>query len=125
LAVAHGRAGDLDAATTALRRALVLQPQAPEAWSNLGNFRTAGDLAAAVAAHDRAARIAPADAGLHANRGLALMRTAGGGPAAERALRRAVALAPAELGPGLSLCQLAAGRGDAAAALALLGRLAC
>lgn len=125
LAVAHGRSGDVTAAAAALRRALVLQPQAPEAWSNLGNFMTAGDLAAAVAAHARATRIAPADAGLHANRGLALMRTAGGGPGSQRALRRAVALAPAGLGPGLTLCHLIGGAGQGSAALTLLDRLAC
>jgi len=124
LAVAHGRAGDVGAAATALRRALTLQPPAAEAWSNLGNFLTASDLAAAAAAHDRATRIAPADPGLHANRGLALMRTAGGAHGAGRALRRAVALAPASLGHGLTLTHLASAAGDAAGALAVLDRLA-
>lgn len=125
LAVAHGREGDAGSAATALRRALALWPQAPEAWSNLGNFLTASDLAAAAAAHDRATRIVPADPGLHANRGLALMRTAGGARRAEQALRRALALEPAGLGHGLTLCHLAGSAGDTAAALTLLDRLAC
>lgn len=122
LAVAHGRGGDPEAAAAALRRALALQPEAPEAWSNLGNFLTARDLGAAAAAHDRATRIAPADAGLHANRGLALMRRDGGARLAERSLRRATALVPGALAPDLARVQLAAG--DPAASLAILDRLA-
>lgn len=125
LAVAHGRLGETAAATAALRRALTLAPQAPEAASNLGNFLAAGDLPAATLQHRRATLIAPADSGLYVNLGMTLMRGSSGIPPTERAMRRALVLDPSNRPAGLSLYHLSAAAGPAGAATPRLDRLLC
>lgn len=125
LAVAHGRAGALPAAIRSTRRALLLAPAAPEAWSNLGNFLAGDDPAGAVTAHRRATVVSPDDPGLHGNLSLALLRIAGGAPAAERALRRVLALEPGDRAHGMSLYRVLSATGRAPEGLAVLDRLRC
>ncbi|MEQ8398368.1 sulfotransferase [Thalassobaculum sp.] len=125
LAVAHGRLGETAAATDALRRALSLTPNAPEAASNLGNFLAPRDLPRAATSHRRATMMAPYDPGLYVNLGMTLMRNAGTAPGTERALHRAIALDPASQSAGLSLYHLEAVAEHPEGAVLRLDRLRC
>ncbi len=122
-AVAHGRLGETSAAVVALRRALSLAPESPEAASNLGNFLAASDLPAASVQHRRATLIDPVDAGLHVNLGMTLMRSAAGLAATERAMRRALVLNPSNRPADLSLYHLNSADGPSGTAVRRLDRL--
>ncbi|EDP65166.1 hypothetical protein BAL199_01429 [alpha proteobacterium BAL199] len=125
LAVAHGRLGETAAATDALRRALSLTPNAPEAASNLGNFLAPHDWPRAATSHRRATMLTPADPGLYVNLGMTLMREAAAVPATERALHRAIALDPTSQSAGLSLYHLESATEHPEVALTRLDRLRC
>jgi tetratricopeptide (TPR) repeat protein len=94
------RLGRLDAAITAYRQALALQPDYPEALNNLGVALAARDQPGeAAAAHRRAVELRPefAEAQLNLGHALGLLGDLQG---AEAAFRRAFALKPA-LSPAL------------------------
>jgi Flp pilus assembly protein TadD len=123
LGVCLGHAGRWQAARTATRRALSLDPVYPEALANgceleriLGLHASALDLA------DRRLALGAAPWGVHLNRGLCLI-SLGRLAEAEPALAQAVALAPRIANVADLVRHAAAGRPEAEAK-ALLGRFA-
>jgi len=88
------RVGRADAARSAFRRSLELDPTAWRTWSHLGDLRSAsGDAGGAVAAYRRALVHAPPDASLLANLATAHFR-AGRLTEAHRRLEQALDLEP-------------------------------
>lgn len=105
LGIALGRAGQGDEALAALRRALQLKPDLPQAWLALGDHLTAiGDNAAAASAYARHVRhsirdpaLMTAAAALHENRL----------PEAERMLKQHLYHAPTDVAAMRMLAELA------------------
>ncbi|MFO1337329.1 MAG: tetratricopeptide repeat protein [Burkholderiaceae bacterium] len=111
-AVAHFRAGELQAMADACAQALQQSPNQHEALQLMGVARhLLGQHADALAWLDRAATLRPDTAELHVNRG-EVLRALSRWPEAEGALRRALALAPAnvEAWNNLGLVRQARGR---------------
>jgi predicted O-linked N-acetylglucosamine transferase (SPINDLY family) len=87
-------AGRMDEALVALRRAVELKPDLPEAHYNLGAvYRTLGNRDEALAAYRRAAELAPGFAAAHVDVG-SVLRERRDYEDAERSLRTALALQP-------------------------------
>ncbi len=95
LALALAADGQRDATIAAYREMLRHHPSHAQALNNLGlALRDAGTLAEAAERLAEAGRLAPLDAGIHANLGFTLARLPGGSGAAA-AFRRALMLEPA------------------------------
>jgi tetratricopeptide (TPR) repeat protein len=105
-------AQQLDAATTAYRRALEISPRDARIWLNLAAAeRDAGDLSSAIAHYERSLRLDGAQPIAYVNLGIA-EQAAGDTVAAIRAWQRAAALDPGEaLAPfNMANIELARGR---------------
>ncbi|MBV8085041.1 MAG: tetratricopeptide repeat protein, partial [Chloroflexi bacterium] len=74
LGAVYQEAGELSPALNTLRAAVELDPGNPQAWNNIGRaLHSAGRLAEAVAAFDRAIAVQPEMADAHFNRSLSLL----------------------------------------------------
>lgn len=113
-------AGRIAEAIDAYRRALALNPQAPNSWYNLARLqRQAGQPEAALASYDEALSRGISEAEeVHLNRGVIYADDLGSSDAAEAELDRALALNPRYLPAWLNLGNLHEDRGDREAARA-------
>jgi len=110
------QAGDLPAATQAYVRALKLQPDCAEAFTNLGLVcHDLGDFALAGELQHQAIALAPGMVDAHNNLGATLLRQ-GKTEEALACFRRALALKPDDAGAHYNIGRVLANRGDVAAA---------
>ena len=121
---AAAQAGRMAEGITALRRALELRPDFPEAQYNLGAaYRDVGNADSALAAYRRAAELAPKFADVHVDIA-SILRERRELEEAERSLRTALALKPAFPEALLELGNVHKGAGDWRAALEAFRRAA-
>lgn len=121
-AMEHHRAGRLDDALEASRRAVAAAPGNGLAQTLLGvALQQTGDSVAATACFEKAVEIAPDDAGAYSNLGNALLLS-GRETEATTALRRAVDLDPANGAAQNNLGNLLQNQGDDQAAAAAFSR---
>ncbi len=106
LGVAYTRLGDLEAAESAYRRAIVADSRSDAAYHNLGNLKMRQDeLPAALESYDRALDLRRRNPYLHFHRGLAQYRL-GDFEAAEKSFKRSISLEREYLEPRNLLAQV-------------------